>query len=247
MNNNHSRHLKRSGGAKTPNYRKRRKNRSAAATAQHGRTAQADLRFAIPLFPARFRKRLNYDEVALSVASSAGSAGNYFFSANGMFDPNITGTGHQPMGFDQMMLMYEQFTVVSSKISVLAINASAASILNSAAVYLSPDTTSIVAPSRLLENGYITWTTLTPVFLAGSFKTLNLDCDVATYMGRVKNKRALVSDPDLFGTAAANPVEQIYFGILTFDPTLSNATTLDFTVQIEYEAIFWEPRKLTQS
>lgn len=246
MNESKSNHLSTRGRRNNrPKQNKRRGQRPA--TARQGRTAQADLLFATPLFPPRFRKRLNYDEVALSVASSAGSSNSYFFSANGLFDPNITGTGHQPMGFDQMMLMYEQYTVVSSKITCLCINASAASILNSAAIYLSPDTTQIAAPSRLLENGYITWKTFTPVFLAGSFGNLSLNCDVPTYMGRNRNKRSIVNDPDLFGTAAANPVEQIYFGILTFDPTLSNATTLDFTVQIEYEAIFWEPRKLTQS
>ena len=40
------------------------------------------------------------------------------FVANGAFDPNLTGVGHQPRGFDQFMAGYETFTVTGSKISV---------------------------------------------------------------------------------------------------------------------------------
>jgi len=74
------------------------------------------------LFPPKFKKRLVYSETSLTVASTSGSSNSYFFSANGLFDPNTTGTGHQPMGFDQMMLMYEQYTVFASKITVEFIN-----------------------------------------------------------------------------------------------------------------------------
>jgi hypothetical protein len=226
----------------------RRKPNERPATARTGRTAEADLRYATPLFPPRFRKKLFYTEVALSKGAAAGTCSSYFFSANGLFDPNISGTGHQPMGFDQMMLMYEQYTVVSSKITIHAINASAASILAAFQIYLSPDTTNITVPSQLIENGYITpQMVLMPIFLVGSAKQQSLTCDIATYMGRNRNMRALVDDPNLFGTVAANPTEQVYFALLVYDPTLANAVTVDFTVDIEFEAIFWEPRKLTQS
>jgi len=238
----------RNSKSKRSRRQNRRNKQETPATARSGRTAMADLRFATPLFPARFRKRLFYSEIALSKGAVAGACSSYFFTANGLFDPNITGSGHQPMGFDQMMLMYEQYTVLSAKITVTAINASAPSILAACAIYLSPDTTNITVPSQLIENGFITsWPVLMPVFLVGSSRVLNLDVNIATYMGRNHNKRALVDDPNLFGTVATNPTEQVYFGIVVFDPTLANAVTVDFGVEIEYEAIFWEPRKLTQS
>lgn len=233
--------------------RSRRQNRQkqrtsqTPATKQHGLTAHADLRFNTPLFPPRFKKKLFYCENGIGSTSSAGLCTTYFFSANGMFDPNVTGTGHQPMGFDQMMLMYEQYSVTSAKISVTFVNASASNILDSVGLYLSPDTTNITVISRLLENGNIVWTTLMPVFLIGSVKTLSLEVDIATYFGKNLNKRAITLDSDLYGTAAANPNEQCYFGLLSFDPTGTNVVTTDFVVEIEYEAIFWEPRKLTQS
>lgn len=233
--------------SKKQTRKKPRRPRSGAATRPTGRTANADLAFRTPLFPPRFTKRLIYCETGLTISATAPLANTYFFTANGMFDPNITGTGHQPMGFDEMMLMYEQYTVVSSKISVHLINASGAGLTCAAGVYLSPDTTQITVPSRLLENGYLKWDLLAPIGVLGYLKTMNLDCDMSSYFARNKSKRELVDDVNLFGTSAANPTEQVYFGIVLFDPTGLSNTVLYFVVTVEYEAIFWEPKKLTQS
>lgn len=238
---------RKSNKLKKQTRKKPRKPRSGAATRPTGMSANADLIFRTPLFPSRFTKRLIYCETGLTVSATAPLANTYFFTANGLFDPNITGTGHQPMGFDEMMLMYEQYTVLSSKISVHLINASGAGLTCAAGVYLSPDTTQITVPSRLLENGYIKWDTLAPVGVLGYLKTMNLDCDMTTYFARTKSKRELVDDVNLFGTSAANPTEQVYFGVVLFDPTGLSNTVLYFVPTIEYEVIFWEPKKLTQS
>jgi len=224
-----------------------RRRRNPPATAISGRTAAADLRFHTPLYPPRFRTRVVYSEVALTLSSTAGSCNSYFFSCNGLFDPNTTGTGHQPMGFDQLMLSFEQYTVVASKVTFQCLNASAANIFQNVGAYLSPDTASIVVPSRLIENGNITWKTLMPIGLIGAAQSVSLNCNIPTYFGRPKNPRALLADTNLFGTVAANPLEQVYYGLICYDPTLVNATSVDFTVIIEYEVIFWEPRKLIQS
>lgn len=227
--------------------RGQRQNRQAA-TARAGPSAMQVTRFRTPLFPPRFKKRLLYAEVALQVQGAAGLLGNYFFSANGMFDPNITGTGHQPMGFDQMMLMYNHYTVVSSKITVVAANNSAAATSGDVGLYLSPDTVSITNPSQLIENGYFVWKPMLPINIFGSIATLNLNCNVSAYFARDGNKRELLEDTELYGTASANPTDQVYFAVCTWDGSgaVNTITTL-FRVEIEYEAIFWEPRKLTQS
>lgn len=230
------------------NRQKRGQRQNRPATARTGLTAKESLRFRTPLFPTKFRKRLTYAECALSVTGTTGLAGNYFFAANGMFDPNVTGTGHQPMGFDQMMLMYNHYTVLSSKITVVANNNSAGNVYADVAVYLSPDTTSITDPSRLMENGYFVWKPLYPVGVQGAITTLSLDCNVASYFARDSNKRELLEDTELYGTVAANPTDLVYFVICAFDGASgANSATVIFRVEIEYEAIFWEPKKLTQS
>jgi hypothetical protein len=219
-----------------------------APTEHKGQTAHRELITMTPLFPSRVKQTLVYVENGLVATSGAGGiAGSYFFSANGMFDPNITGTGHQPLGFDQMMLMYNHYTVFASKISVRGINGSAANVAGGFGVYLSPDTTNITTISQIMENGLITWTTLLPISVYGSHVTLNLDCDVSSFYGRDKNSKELMEDANLFGTAAANPNDQVYFGLVCFDAVGGNVISVDIIVEIVYECFFWEPRKLTQS
>jgi hypothetical protein len=187
---------------------------------------------------------LFYYENGLSL-TAVGVANSYFFTANGLFDVNITGTGHQPMGFDQMMLMYEQYTVVNSKISISC--QSGTSVAIRAGVYLSPDTTSITDPLRLMENGLITTKIHSGISVAGYIKDHSLNCDIAKYFGRNPNARALVDDVTLSGTVAANPTEQVYFAVTSWDPFAASTWTSYFDVLLEYDAIFWEPRKLTVS
>jgi len=191
-------------------------------------------------------RKLRYHEEELTFTSTSGVPGGYVYSANGMFDPNITGTGHQPLGFDQMMLLYEQYTVIKSKITVELLNSNTTA-LSRCAVYLSPDATILSDPNRAIENGLIVTKLLFPNVTFMSAKQFNLDCNVPSYFGRRGPMATIVNDPELFGTAAANPVEQVYFVTSAWDPFGTNTLSYFLNVTIEYDAIFWEPRKLTES
>ena len=207
--------------------------------------AKTEVIYATPIFPAVKRVKLFYYDYGLTRSGTAGAVSNYYFSANGLFDPNVTGTGHQPMGFDQMMLMYNQYTVVSSKISATIYNTTA-SVAVRAGVYLAPDTTSIVDPSRLIENGLITTKVIPAINVAGYIKDFDLDCDVVKFFGR-KSAKEMLEDTLLYGTAAANPTEGVFYSITAWDPFGASNYSTFFDVIIEYDAYFWEPRKLTVS
>jgi hypothetical protein len=200
----------------------------------------------MPIFPATKRVKLYYYDYGLNRSGTAGAVNNYVISANGLFDPNITGTGHQPMGFDQMMLMYNQYTVISSKISVCIYNTTA-SVAVRAGVYLSPDAASIVDPSRLMENGLITTKVIPAINVAGYIKEFDLQCDVLKYFGRAKNARELLNDDLLYGTAAANPTEGVFYQVTAWDPFGASNWSIYADIIVEYDAIFWEPKKLTVS
>lgn len=50
----------------------------------------------------------------------------YVFRGNSLFDPDFTGGGTQPLGFDQWANFYSKYRVNGSKITVLAVNTSSA-------------------------------------------------------------------------------------------------------------------------
>lgn len=205
------------------------------------------LRNTFPTFPPRFRVTLPYYESGLQLQTGAGLASNYFFSANGCYDPNVTGTGHQPMGFDQLMLWFEQYTVVASRCRIRCYQTSTSAVVISA-LSLSPDTTNITDPIRLVENGLIQ-TKLHSTF-SGTDKFVTeheLGCDVARYFGRNQDAKELVTDVTLSGGVAANPTEQVYFAVSCWDSQLTAIVGVYIEVFIYYDVILWEPRKLTVS
>lgn len=51
-------------------------------------------------------------------AAAAGLTQGYTFRANGLYDPDYTGGGHQPMYRDELAAQYDKYTVVSSWIKV---------------------------------------------------------------------------------------------------------------------------------
>lgn len=197
-----------------------------------------------PLFPVRkyVKQQLYYDSNII-LTSSIGSLALYNFSANGIYDPNITGTGHQPIGFDQMMSMYEQYTVIRSRIKVTFVSGAEP---GRVAISLSPDATSPTNISTAMENGLLTTTTVTGTDSGQHrVKSLTLTCDVPKYFGKPFN--SVLADSTMTGTIASNPPEQVYFQILAWDPYQASDFSVALDVTLSYDVMYWEPKKLVSS
>lgn len=69
-------------------------------------------------FPEVYHTRLRYTDILSLTQGTVGVPNLYKFSANGCYDPDITGTGHQPKFFDQFAALYSRYRVIGSKISV---------------------------------------------------------------------------------------------------------------------------------
>lgn len=201
-----------------------------------------------PLMPAFVQtKRMLYYEPNLSLSVPiTGIPVSYAFTANGLYDPNITGSGHQPMGFDQMMSLYEQYTVVRSSITVTFRPHGSICF----GVSLSPDTSAFTSSPGLVENGLSKYVCASgfATEVGGKFPSLTLHCDVRGYFGQ-RTSREMLNNTNLFGTAAANPTEQVYFLVNAWQGIgiAGGGISLDFECILAYDAIFWEPRKLGPS
>jgi len=192
-----------------------------------------------------FQTGMLYYENGLTLSGGgAGTIGNYFFRCNDAFDPNATGTGHQPMGFDQMMLLFEQFYVLRSHIRIRAYNTSSAGFFPVVGLALTPDTTSIVSESAQ-EQGLLVSKVMPPKSEAGDHITLTLTCDCPRYFG-VKRQPYIASS--LFqGTAGNVPTELCYFKLFVYDLGAANTVSVIFDVTISYDVYFQEPRQLGES
>lgn len=111
---------------KMPKYRKRRA-RKAPYKRRHGkrkRIRRAKRALGVSRFkqysgfPQSRMVRLRYAETVSMDPISTSTATYYNFRANSCFDPNETGTGHQPRGWDQWTQFYNHYVVVGSKCSI---------------------------------------------------------------------------------------------------------------------------------
>jgi len=67
---------------------------------------------------ATARARLRYSCEVSATSSGTIVVACYNFAINNLYDPDSTGVGAQPVGFDQWMTLYGLYTVVGGKVSV---------------------------------------------------------------------------------------------------------------------------------
>lgn len=196
----------------------------------------------MPIFPASITKRLRYSTTFAGSTTSGAISNTYVFRANDLFDPDFTGTGHQPMGFDQLMLWYNHFCVISAKIIIVCKNTTGS--VPTICLRVDADSTPLTVIDRIVEFGGCVTEDLEVKGAFGANKTLSMSVDIARLMGL--SRKTMFADPTLRGTAAASPTELSYFHITMWDTTGVTGSA-EFDVILEQVAKFMEPRDVTES
>lgn len=216
-----------------------RRKRSRTVTRSRRRKSRSRRKRVRRAFPRKMAVNLPYSEINISIGSGAGLGGGIIFSANGVFDPNITGTGHQPRGFDQYMLFYDHYVVIGSKITVDFQNNEDFPIRCGIALR-DANSNTILDPDILGEYFYKRERTAGAVTSGQSnTTTVTYQASPRKFLGRSK----VLSDSSLKGSSAANPAEQLYYYIYCFALDGSSAiSSTDVRVKIDYATVFIEPK-----
>ena len=230
---------------------KRRRNRRAAPPYPRGRINDNAPRATVgtniqsgftiqrmPFFGYKIRKTLPYYTFA-SVASGVSNAANaYVLSANGLFDPDITGTGGQPMSFDQGMTFFNHYTVHKCRARV-TFQSDSATLRATVGLFVSGSSTVTTVVENLIENGDGAIQQLEFAGAFGSTATLTRTLDV----GRFQSVDDVMDDPNMRGDSASNPTEQSYFHLVVYNLSSAATVQVSFQVLLEYDVTFHEPRK----
>lgn len=198
--------------------------------------------FNTPL-PQTILSKHRYSAAIQLDPGAAGIMASHVFSANGLYDPDITGTGHQPMGFDQLTPLYDHYTVIAAKITVKSSNPDTTyqQILG---INTLDDTTDPASGDvhTMIEQGKCKYIVFADDASSGS-KSVSSKVSVKKFFG----KSNMMDNAELKGNAAANPLEQVYFHVVAAPIQGVNSTPMQCLVVIEYIAVWSEPKALTSS
>jgi hypothetical protein len=179
-------------------------------------------------------KQLKYIDFAEQVSAGVSV---YTYRLNSLYDPDETGTGSQPYGFDELMTLYTYYRVESVDIEVEATNIGGnAALVAVAPSRLATDPTSVQdvaamphAKHALLPN-------------IGDNKILfTFHVNIADLLGLVGNV-----DDNLIGTASTNPTRMCYMHCASTEYDAS-AKAIYWSVKINYNARFTNLKQLALS
>lgn len=197
------------------------------------------MRIPRALAPPKSKVVLKYADFFTLDVGVAGVIAIRNFRANGMYDPDATGAGHQPRGFDQWMAMYDHFVVIGGTCKVIfAINTEDAGSGAALGGISLRDTSGLLTDSRdYVEIGSTVYGCL-PMDTSSQL-VLQMDYNPNEFLGRSKP----LSDPDLKGSSTGDPTEQAYLQVWVDDiANASNLTAINCFIEITYNAMLIEPR-----
>lgn len=185
-------------------------------------------------FPQRMKMTHRY-VTTVGLNSTSGAIGTYKFACNGLYDPDITGTGHQPMFFDQMAAIYNHYHVIGSKISVQIVPAEDNSITRPChcAIVLNDDSTAYTNMDTIRERAKSQYRLLNPEQARGV--TLSSKWSAKKTFGG-----SVIANDELGGDTTSNPLEETQYHIHVQTADLLTTTALYLNVTITYIAIWNE-------
>lgn len=219
------------------NYRLRRKpyRRRRSARGRYLRKMTTKV-FKTPLISDRIFVKLQYSEIVLI---SGAVTSEYVYRGNSVFDPNFTGVGAQPTGFDQWASLYENYRVHGSSPVMRVAN-------------LGTVATAITATPSVSSSGASTYldTISTPFSrnrLIGPATGMGIGT-VKNFMKTVKMVGEKIFNNDNYAAGVTGNPTSSWFWILGFF-SMDGATNMNISVEIKitYYTEFFKRKQLDQS
>lgn len=184
--------------------------------------------------PSKKFVRLRYCDQR-TITSTLGGLSKYLFAANGLYDPDITGAGHQPYGFDQWMTFYKYATVRKSRIVLETCSEQFPQIIG--VTFALTDPTATISDSVGLTETNRGVAVLTNAYRLRAIET-NFDLKLA----------APDHDPaDVRSSAAANPTTTMIYCVYMQTADLTTTSRCFLFTSIEYEVELEQPLTVVTS
>lgn len=231
-----------------PTWKRKTRRRTFKAkrrAARRRRFRRGTIKLMRGIVAQRTVAKLRYSDIITIPASTSGTPESYVYRANSLYDPQHALGGHQPLGFDEMMAMYNHYTVIGAKLTLSPLyTAPSTAIMYGVTLAAGPTNPyasaglSYIVENRNRKYGYVQTShdgipkSVTYRFSAKKF----FSC------------KSVVGDASYKGDASNDPTEGAYFHCFHVARDGSTSTTaLGYKISITYIAVFTEPKTIAQS
>jgi hypothetical protein len=189
--------------------------------------------------PDEITVTLRYAEVQEYTASTAH---NQIYRGNGPYDPDYTGIGVQPLGFDELSALYIYHRVISSDIVVTYANLGAAN----AMVCVLPTlvTTTFATKEAAMCMPYSKWMTIGQV---NGVSVAGMEHSMQTHRVMGCPKSVVQNDSDLWGDVGNVPAQQWFWYIYSGSTDSATTQVGTLSVEIRYRVTFFRRQTLQMS
>lgn len=205
-----------------------------------------------PVMPSAFPRnrivKLRYVQPFELDPANGVAFASQIFSASSIFDPDQTGSGHQPMGHDQWATWYNKYCVIGSKISVRATTISS----TAAGAAFGVRTIDLASSGHTTVHGLMETPTARSRLYTPNTNAPTPPGVTATYSAKKWWNLANVKDnQDRIGASfGSDPSTQVYFHCFYGQNApggIGDMPAINFLAKITYIVLLSHPRELAQS
>jgi hypothetical protein len=177
------------------------------------------------------------------LSGTSGVLNKHTWSCNNIYDPDVTGTGGQPLGHDEWSAFYTDYVVESADIEVTFLPGSGQTVPVILGVRVEAADTSWTSYDRLVENGDDQYLVLNPTTAVLQQKRrMHFDAKKFFNLGDVHDNKSRIG-----ATFGAGPSDQAYFCVWGQAIDAAATWAAHVHVKITYNVIVSQPLTLNES
>lgn len=193
-------------------------------------------------FPRGMKVKMTYSS-SFDLDDTLAGYKEHVFRLNGLHDPDVTGTGHQPLGYDQWSAIYKAYFVYAAKFEAWFGGDESATVPFSCGMAISQAATLIGSMDTIIEMPGSQWGKV-GLSSAGA-APLHLTIPF-TKIADVGGRKAINMEKDWGANFYTDPVEEVLVH-LAAETTDSNNLAVDVRVRITYYCWVYDPLDLAAS
>lgn len=194
-------------------------------------------------FPKTMMFKHRYVE-NIQLTATAGALAAYYWKANGMYDPNTTGTGHQPLYYDQLCALYSHYHIVGSKIKITMTASS--NVIDGAplfyGVFLNDDTSVAGLTYLAMQEQKLGKSQLSPIDDRENVQVFNYRFSAKKVYGG-----SVLANNSLQGSINTDPSELSYYTVWIAPADGASTIVRYIRVEVEYIAVWHELQDMPSS